>query len=454
MENQSYWQSMEQWKAGLNCSPFFLLLFFIAVLPFVPKVNEWWEKLGNKLILSGLCALAGIWLYVAPTGDHGKIWETFLEYAAFLSLLGALFTVSGGIHISGAFAGLPYINTLFLGLGGFLASFLGTTGASMILIRPLLRANRLRKHKTHIVVFFIFIVSNCGGVLTPLGDPPLYLGFLRGVPFFWTFRLIPVWALILLILLFIFHILDDRIFDEEEKNMRVNLIREIEGAERTIHIQGWPNVFFLFAILATILVSGDLIYPGLRESQGEKAAQEISKIFQIFMMTGIGIFSHRMTSPKIHYDNQFSFAPIQEVAVLFLGIFGSMIPTLALLEAKGQSLALAHPWQYFWFSGFLSSFLDNAPTYLSFATLAAGQNGLTADHLGTLAEKFPHLLAAISCGSVLMGANSYIGNGPNFMVKAIAEYMGVKMPSFGGYLLWSLSVLVPVFILVTFVFFG
>ena len=454
MNSMAYWQQMSWGFSFVNCLPFVLLLFFIAVLPFVPAISKWWEKFSNKFYLVAVLAGAGVWLYVGPTGDIAKIGETFLEYTAFLALLGALFVVSGGIHISGAFAGLPYINTMFLGLGGFLASVLGTTGASMILIRPLLRANRLRKYKAHIVIFFIFIVSNCGGVLSPLGDPPLYLGFLRGVHFFWTLRLIPEWALTILVLLFIFHIIDDFIFDKEEMNMRTSLIQEIGLSQKAVHVEGWANVFYLFGILLTVLVSGYWLEPALKSSCGEEQSQIFSKLFQIAAMSLLAFLSYKTTNRKIHFDNQFTFGPIIEVAILFFGIFGSMIPTLALLAAKGKDLALNHPWEYFWMSGVLSSFLDNAPTYLSFATLAAGQNGISPLHLNELAAQSPYLLAAVSCGSVFMGANSYIGNGPNFMVKAIAEYSGVEMPSFGGYMLWSGAILIPTFILVTFVFFG
>ncbi|HUO57198.1 MAG TPA: sodium:proton antiporter [bacterium] len=452
MDSSVYWQQMSGTMTALNFLPFIVLLFSTAAFPFIPFISRWWESMGNKLLFCAVCAAAGVLLFLRPTGDVPKVLETYLDYLAFLALVGSLFTVSGGIYISGAFAGLPYVNTLFLGLGAILASLLGTTGASMVLIRPLLRANLMRRHKTHVVVFFIFIVSNCGGLLTPLGDPPLYLGFLRGVPFFWTFRLIPIWALTLLILLFVFHLVDDKIFDGEEINVRGSLIQAIQEAEQPIQVRGRFSVFCLLGILATILLAGYWLNPWLEGRWGAHAVAA-SKLFQVVVMVSLGLLSYFRTPKEIHEANQFSFAPFVEVMVLFFGIFGSMIPALTLLEAKGQTLAVTHPWQYFWLSGILSSFLDNAPTYLSYAALAAGQVGLSTDHLGALANRAPQLLMAVSCGSVLMGANSYIGNGPNFMVRAIAEQARVKMPSFGGYMLWSGAILIPVFLLMTFIFF-
>ncbi len=452
MDSMNYWQQMDGMTTLLHFLPFGLLLFSTAAFPFIPGISRWWESMRNKFLFAAVCAGAGVFLYLRPSGDYMKVLETYLDYLAFLALVGSLFTVSGGIYISGAFAGLPYINTLFLGLGAVLASLLGTTGASMVLIRPLLRANLMRRHKTHVVVFFIFIVSNCGGLLTPLGDPPLYLGFLRGVPFFWTFRLIPIWSLTLLILLFVFHLIDDKIFDGEETHVRGSLIQTIQEAAQPIEVRGQLSVMCLLGILSTILFSGYWLNPWLEGHWGAHAV-DISKIFQITVMTSLGLLSHYKTSKEIHEANEFTFAPFVEVMVLFFGIFGSMIPALTLLEAKGKTLALNHSWAYFWLSGALSSFLDNAPTYLSYAALAAGQNGLSTDHLGDLARQAPQLLAAVSCGSVLMGANSYIGNGPNFMVRAIAEQSRVRMPSFGGYMLWSGAVLIPIFILLTFIFF-
>ncbi len=448
-----YWQNLSAGMSALSALPFAGLLLAIALLPLIPAAAHWWERNRNKFKVALVCAGGGILLYLLPTGDLEKIGLTYLEYAAFLAMLAALFVISGGIHISGAFAGFPRTNTVFLAIGAVLASLLGTTGASMVLIRPLLRANRQRQHKTHIIIFFIFIVSNCGGLLTPLGDPPLYLGFLRGVPFSWTFRLIPEWLLTNGLLLAIFYMFDAWYFQRREAHLRETLLDEIKTAKRKLHIRGRTNVLFLLGIMGTILAASGIIHPLLARQAGEFAAEIGTKVFQIALMSLLAWGSYRLTAAGIHRENNFNFAPIQEVAILFFGIFGAMIPALALLEAKSSALALTAPWHYFWMTGVLSSFLDNAPTYLVYVTLAASQHQVSTLHLGELAANFPALLAAISCGAVFMGANTYIGNGPNFMVKSIAEHSQIKMPSFGGYILWAGGILIPIFILQTWLFF-
>jgi Na+/H+ antiporter NhaD/arsenite permease-like protein len=437
----------------LNITPFAVMLLLIAVLPLWHPAATWWEKNSHKLLVALLCGSAGIGLYFLPTQDTSRIVATTLDYLAFISLLAALFVVSGGISISGAFAGLPWINTLFLGIGALLASFLGTTGASMLLIRPLIRSNRLRQHKTHIIIFFIFIVSNCGGLLTPLGDPPLYLGFLRGVPFFWTLHLFPQWLLTNFLLLFIFHILDERIFLREELETKHELLKEITQAEHPLHIRGKRNLLYLGAILAVVLLAGVWLPVFSRRFFIPEQAELLAKLMQIGCLGSIAWLSFRTTPAAIHEHNHFSLAPILEVAILFLGIFGAMLPALAVLEFSAPKLPLDQPWHYFWCSGILSGFLDNAPTYLSFAALAAGKSHLNPEQLGALAAQAPALLKAISVGAVFMGANTYIGNGPNFMVKSIAEHAHIKMPSFGGYMLWSLAVLIPIFIVNSLIFF-
>lgn len=448
-----YWSHLPTPLILLNLLPFGLLLLLIALLPLWHPTAGWWEKNTNKLLTAVLCGAAGAALYYVPTQDASRLLATVLDYLAFISLLTALFVVSGGISISGAFAGLPWINTVFLAIGAVLASVLGTTGASMLLIRPLIRSNRLRQHKTHIILFFIFIVSNCGGLLTPLGDPPLYLGFLHGVPFFWTLKLWPQWLLAISLLLVIFHFLDERIFEKEELETKDALIKEIADAERPLHIRGKRNLAFLGAILAVVLLAGSWL-PKLLQGHLAPGQVEIgAKAIQIICLGLIAWLSHRVTHPTVHEHNHFNLGPMKEVAILFVGIFGAMLPALAVLEFNAPKLPLNQAWHFFWSSGLLSSFLDNAPTYMSFAALSAGKFGLSADHLGALASQGPALLQAISVGSVFMGANSYIGNGPNFMVKAIAEHAHIKMPSFGGYMLWSLAVLIPIFLLETFIFF-
>ena len=240
MNAATYWQQMSWGMVFMNSLPFTLLLLLIAGLPFIAFVAGWWEKMENKLLIATVCAGGGVFLYLHSTGDLSRVFQTYLDYLAFLVLIGAFFTISSGIHISGAFAGLPYVNTLFLGFGGVLASILGTTGASLILIRPLLRANQLRRHKAHVLIFFIFIVCNCGGILMPLGNPPLFLGFLRGMPFFWTFHLIGEWSLTILILLLVFYLIDSKIFKKEEPHV-TELAPPGHSEYRTVCPHGWRN---------------------------------------------------------------------------------------------------------------------------------------------------------------------------------------------------------------------
>jgi Na+/H+ antiporter NhaD/arsenite permease-like protein len=414
--------------------PFVGYLLLIAVLPLV--AGRFWEHNRNKLLLA-LIAGAPVVFYLLrahPSGAH-LLLETAREYLAFMALLGALFVISGGIYVRGALAGRPLVNTAFLTVGALLASVIGTTGASALLIRPLLRANAHRARIRHLVVFFIFIVSNGGGLLTPLGDPPLFLGFLRGVPFGWTLRLIAPWALTNGALLIVFALLDRRIYRRESP---------AQLQEESLRIEGALNFVWLLGVVATVFFIG---------AHGARVFGSARSAAQIVGMVVFAALSVATTPRRIHEANQFSWAPIHEVAVVFVGVFVTMVPALAFLEERGASLGLVHPWQFFWASGALSSVLDNAPTYLTFASLASGVSG--AGDLGALAAHptGAQLLAAVSCGSVLMGAVTYIGNGPNFMVKAIAEQHRVRMPSFFGYTLWSLAVLIPIFAVVALVFF-
>lgn len=438
--------------AILNLLPFGGLLVLIAVLPFIPATAAWWEKPKNKLIVCAACGFAGAALVFFQTGDFPRVGSVVLDYLDFLTFLAALYAVSGGIHIGGAFQGFPLMNTFFLLIGAFLSNLLGTTGASLLLIRPLLHGNRHRKHKIHLLLFFIFIVSNCGAFLVPLG-PPLYLGYLRGVPFLWTLGLWKPWALVLGLLLVLFHLCDEWVFEGEEVKSKGRMAMEISRAAGRIRVQGWPNLGFLALAAGVILFSGYILSPILSKVWGEGGGQAVCQLFRIAAFSLITWASFRWTPRSIHSENRFHWAPLGEVAVLFFGIFGAMMPPLALMEAKASSIALTQPWQYFWASGLLSAFLDNAPTYLNFTVLAAAQKGIAAGHLGELAARFPELLAAISCGASFMGALTYIGNGPNLMVKAVAEHHHVKMPSFGAYMLWSGAILIPIFILITFIFF-
>jgi Na+/H+ antiporter NhaD/arsenite permease-like protein len=330
-----------------------------------------------------------------------------------------------------------------------LANLIGTTGASMVLIRPLLRANETRTHRVHIIVFFIFVVSNCGGLLTPLGDPPLYLGYLKGVPFEWTLHLWKEWALVNGVLLFIFLAVDSFKLDKEE------LERPGAQLEDALHhmrfgIEGGKNIVLMFLLIGVILArSAGVLNHGTPWPFGVQQA----------LMFGLAWLSWTWTSAKIHRHNRFGFGPIIEVVVLFAGIFVTMVEPLQILNARGAELGLTQPWQFFWTTGGLSALLDNAPTYLTIAAAASGAAGVPASSptfLGEFIARTPEnakILAAISCGAVFMGAMTYIGNGPNFMVKAIAEESGIKMPSFFPYVLWSCCVLLPVLAVAAFVFF-
>ncbi|HTN75157.1 MAG TPA: sodium:proton antiporter [Pirellulaceae bacterium] len=428
--------------------PFAAILLCIAILPLATP--HWWEHNRNRAIVAFVLAAPVAAYLLLSWGHEGQhaLQHSLKEYISFILLLGSLYIISGGIYVQGSLAGTPIVNTGVMALGALIASFIGTTGASVLLIRPLLRANAPRERKAHIVVFFIFIVSNCGGLLTPLGDPPLYLGFLNGVPFTWTFQLWGQWLLVNGILLVMFNIYDQIVLNKEELARPGSQLEEVEHHE-PLRIIGMHNFIFLGAIVAIIYCSGSGIGNG-----GQPWAYGVGETAMLLT----AIVSYFATANMIREKNRFSFAPIVEVAILFGGIFITMIPAMQILNAHGKSLGVSEPWQFFWASGALSSFLDNAPTYLTFAATAAGMEGIatsTPAFLGKFLqiEGAGEILAAISCGSVFMGANTYIGNGPNFMVKAIAEENGVKMPSFFGYMAYSGAILIPIFILVTFVFF-
>lgn len=428
-----------------SVAPFALLLLCIALFPLLNP--HWWEHNKNKGIIAASLGVP-VALYLFSFGHQGleAIEHAGKEYLSFLVLLGSLFVISGGVYVRGSLKGSPLVNTLFLALGAAVASFVGTTGASMLLIRPLLRANQRRTKVAHVVVFFIFIVSNCGGLLTPLGDPPLFLGFLKGVPFGWTMRLFPQWATVNGLLLVIFFVWDSMAIHREAHSPAEEAALETPVSPERFGIDGMHNFLGLAGIVAVIYCSGQGSWPfGIQEG----------------LMLAVTGLCYKLTSKEIHEKNRFGFGPIIEVAVLFAGIFATMIPALAILNVKGKSLGIESPAEFFWASGILSSFLDNAPTYLTFAVTACGIQGINTEEGRYLAEflKLPaatgavQILAAISCGSVFMGANTYIGNGPNFMVKAIAEENNVRMPGFFGYMAYSCSILIPTFIVVTFLFF-
>ncbi|HET9888372.1 MAG TPA: sodium:proton antiporter, partial [bacterium] len=457
----------------------------IAIFPLTAP--HWWERDLSKLAVSLLLGIPTV-LFLRLSVDHGseRVAHAAFEYVGFMALLGSLYIVSGGILLTGKFSGSPRSNTMFLAAGAVLANLIGTTGASMVLIRPLLRANETRPHRTHLVIFFIFLVSNVGGLLTPLGDPPLFLGYLRGVPFEWTFRLWKEWIVAVLLLLIAFWFFDQQFSGREErkpepppppkrrsdpenmafpdKEPQASELHALQASEShgnepragelhlptprgkrppSLQVDGWINVFLLGGVLAAILL--------------------LNSNLKIIAMAALALASVVFTPAGVRAQNRFSWDPILEVAIVFAGIFATMVPALMLLEHFAPSLPIREPWHFFWATGILSSFLDNAPTYLSFASAASGLAGTSPDHLNELIDAHlsygnslisgEALLTAIAVGAVFMGANTYIGNGPNFMVKAIAEQSGIRMPSFVGYMKWSAGILIPLFILITFLFF-
>ena len=435
--------------------PFVAYLLTIAIAPLA--FPHFWEHNRNKLLL-GVIASVPVVVYLLGVGHEGLEWlhHAMREYVAFIALLGSLFVISGGVYLRGSLAGTPLVNTAFLGIGALLASFIGTTGASMLLIRPLLRANEKRERRVHIVVFFIFIVSNGAGMLTPLGDPPLFLGFLRGVPFLWTFRLIGPWALVNGVLLLVFNLLDQRVLNREAKERPAAVLDAVQDVKEPLRIEGAINFLWLLGVIAVIYTMG-------RYGEEIAANEDARALIQVLGMCVMAALSLVTTHHTSRAANQFAWAPILEVAAIFLGIFVTMVPALKILEREGAALGVTEPWQYFWATGALSSFLDNAPTYLTFASLAVGAvndmdpgANLSADHLGGLVQHpvGSLFLIAISCGAVFMGANSYIGNGPNFMVKAIADHQKVHTPTFVGYVFkFTLPFMLPMLVIVWLIFF-
>jgi Na+/H+ antiporter NhaD/arsenite permease-like protein len=436
--------------------PFAAYLLSIALVPLF--AHHFWESNRNKFVVAVAASVPVLVYLFALEPHHGPHWllHSAKEYVAFIVLLGALFVISGGVYLRGSLAGTPLVNTGVIALGGLLASFIGTTGASMLLIRPLLRANAARERKVHNGVFFIFIVSNGGGMLTPLGDPPLFLGFLRGVPFLWTFRLFWPWLIVNLVLLVVFNVLDQIVLAREERERPGAQLEEVQKVAERLGIEGALNFVWLAGVLVVIFTIGSFGKSHISQNEDVLAAIQVAGML---LMAALSMASTRR---ETRAANGFTWEPIVEVAVVFIGIFVTMIPALKLLEARGAEFGVSSAWQFFWATGILSSFLDNAPTYLTFASLAVGVvneanpgAGLSAHALGGLLA-YPEgvlYLTAISCGAVFMGANTYIGNGPNFMVKSIAESAGVRMPGFLGYMAWSSVFLLPIFLGVTLIFF-
>jgi Na+/H+ antiporter NhaD/arsenite permease-like protein len=434
--------------------PFIGILLSIAVFPLVAPL--FWHHHFGKVSLFWAVSLIGPFLF--KEGWEITLYEllhvAFLEYIPFIILLLALFTISGGVRLTGTLVGTPSVNTLIILIGTILASWMGTTGAAMLLIRPLIRANAHRKHKVHLIVFFIFLVANIGGSLTPLGDPPLFLGFLKGVDFFWTTTaMLKPMVFMVICLLVLFYMFDKYYFGHE-------LIPESNQNDEShkLGLEGSFNLLLLLGVIGGVLLSGFWDGGGIYFDVFH-IRLEIQNLVRDGLLLGLTYASWILTSRKIRTANDYTWFPIIEVAKLFAGIFVTIIPAIAILKA-GTHGALASivssvsngdgspiDFMYFWATGILSSFLDNAPTYLVFFNTAGG-------NATTLMEDLPNTLLAISAGAVFMGANTYIGNAPNFMVKSISEASGIEMPSFFGFFFkWALPILFPLFILVSFLFF-
>jgi Na+/H+ antiporter NhaD/arsenite permease-like protein len=436
-----------------SVAPFVLLLLAIAILPLV--AGHWWHYNRNRAIVVAACAIPVAAFLVYEELVDGlpalkPLADELGTYVSFILLLGSLYVVSGGIVLSGELEPRPLTNTAFLALGAVLANLIGTTGASVLMIRPVLRINQGRQHKAHVPVFFIFTVSNLGGLLTPLGDPPLFLGFLNGVPFSWTLSLWPHWLVANGIVLAIFFVWDMLAYRREAPASRAKTSKVCNTSEvcgeperkEGLRLSGMINLGFLAGIMVAILIQEPLPSPW-------------GEIIGGAIMLAMGMLSLCLTPRALREANGFSWGPILEVAILFAGIFIAMVPALEILGVHGKELGITAPWHYFWLTGILSSFLDNAPTYMTFATLAAGSGDFSLlVHDQVPGINGPLVLKAISCGAVFMGALTYIGNGPNFMVKAIAEQAGFRTPTFLGYLVYSYLILVPVFVIITIVFFA
>ncbi|MCH5216729.1 MAG: sodium:proton antiporter [Muribaculaceae bacterium] len=421
--------------------PFVAMLLCIAVAPLV--VEHWWERNSNKLIVSIVLALpVAIWMIV--NGLSGNLVHQMLyDYVPFIILLMSLFVVTGGINIKGNIEATPKINTTILGFGYLLASFMGTTGAAMLLIRPLISTNQERTYKVHTVLFFIACVANCGGVLTPLGDPPLFLLFQRGADFTWFFRLVPEWAFVGVCLLVMYYFIDRYYYKKEPQEC----IECDKNNQDPLKFSGLINIVWLLCVVLCVMFVNQTYIPVI----GEHDSPVYIKLLREICLVAIILLSLATTKKQARVDNKFSWTPIIEVAVLFVGIFATMTPALIFLQANASQLGITAPWQFYYCTGALSSFLDNAPTAVAFHSVAGG---LPIPDGASVVAGIPEiLLKAISLGAVFFGAMTYIGNGPNFMVKAIAEENGISMPSFVGYMVkFSLIILLPIYIITQLIF--
>ncbi|PKL50225.1 MAG: sodium:proton antiporter [Nitrospira bacterium HGW-Nitrospira-1] len=434
--------------------PFVGMLLSIALFPLLaPKF--WHHHFGKVSAFWAVMLVVPLLMAYKGTAVYEILHIVLADYVPFIILLGALYTVSGGILLKGTLRGTPGVNTGILLIGTVLASWMGTTGAAMLLIRPLLKANAHRKNRTFMVVFFIFLVANIGGSLTPLGDPPLFLGFLRGVPFFWTFNLLPHMLIAASVLLFLYYFMDSYFYKKEGITAAPD-----DGAKEPLKLEGSYNFIFLTGIIGAVLMSGMAKWGDISILGIHRGLQDVVRDGLLALIAALSMAA---TPKTLREENAFTWFPIKEVAILFIGIFLTMIPCLKILQAgtKGELAlvisAVREPVHYFWITGALSSFLDNAPTYLTFLSTAMGSfyPGIPEyQAVALLIKDNPIYLLAISAGAVFFGAVTYIGNAPNFMVRSIAEEAGTPMPSFFGYMLkYSLPILGSVFVLITFIFF-
>ena len=440
--------------------PFVGILLSIAILPLIGPV--FWQRNYGKV--SAFWALSFLLPFTIVKGIEIAIYEflhvLLLDYFPFIILLFSLYTISGGIRIKGRLSGTPQMNTFLIFIGTILASWMGTTGAAILLIRPILRANKWRKHTVHTVVFFIFLVANIGGALTPIGDPPLFLGFLHGVDFFWTTKimLFPM-CLVSIVLLIIYYLIDSFYYRKEIIPDEMN----VEDKE-SLGIEGLGNIIFLLCIISAVLMSG-FWKPKISDINIFGIHITIQSLVRDFILILLVFMSWHITDRNIRDKNGFTWYPILEVGKLFGGIFITIIPAIAILKAGNEGALSSiidmvvdtegNPvnTMYFWLTGILSSFLDNAPTYLVFFNLAGSSTPDGTIMAEFLMQQIPETLMAISAGSVFMGAMTYIGNAPNFMVQSIAEENNVNMPSFFGFMLWSTVILLPIFLILTFIIF-
>jgi len=438
--------------------PFAALLLAIAVMPFLNQ--RFWEHNYPKIAV-GL-GLVTVLYYVLVLHNPARVVTSLVEYVGFMALIGSLFVIAGGIHINMSGRSTPLLNTILLAIGALLANLIGTTGASMLLIRPFLRINKYRAAPFH-AVYFIFIVSNIGGALTPIGDPPLFLGYLKGVPFFWLLespQILLAWLFCVGVLLALFFLIDSRHFQKHKPDL-------MPLADNRVQLEGTHNFVWLFVILALVLVQkaewlhalgSSLAVASLGQPLGwdsSRTAENLITVATAALMIATAWLSHRFANQHALRENEFTFGPVREVGFLFVGIFATMVPALELLEKHAADIGITTVRQFFWGSGALSGVLDNAPTYLNFLTAAFGLHHLSLEnpaHMQSflLDPQTAQYIIAISLGSVFFGANTYIGNGPNFMVKSIAESSGLRCPSFFGYVLkYTLPILLPLFALVS-----